>query len=284
MSMQGKRVVITGASSGIGRTSTLALARQGADLSLVVRDRAKGEAVAAEVRALGVGNDVRVFLADLASLVAVRRVGEELAAAHASVDVLLNNAGGVYSERITTVDGYETTMATNHLAPFLLTRQLLPAVKKAAAGRIVNVSSEAHRQGTIDFADLMSERKPYSGFRVYCASKLANILFTTELARQLEGTTVTTNSLHPGVIASGFARNNQGIIGFGAKLLAPFFSTPEKGSRTSVFLASDPSVSGISGRYFDASKPKKPSREARDPAVARKLWKASEELVEKALG
>jgi NAD(P)-dependent dehydrogenase (short-subunit alcohol dehydrogenase family) len=276
--MQGKRVVLTGASRGIGRETALALGRLGADLSFVVRDPERGGVVADEVRALGAGGEAEVFIADLSSMADVRRVGAEILAKHARIDVLVNNAGAILMDRQTTKDGYEATFATNHLAYFLLTKVLLGAIKKAPAGRIINVASEAHHRGTMSFDDLMGEKK-YGGWPAYSMSKLANILFTNELARHLEGTTVTSNALHPGVIASGFGRNNTGIVGFLAKVAAPFLASSENGAKTTVFLATDAAVSAVSGKYFDKSKPKTPSREARDPSVAKRLWDVSEELV-----
>jgi NAD(P)-dependent dehydrogenase (short-subunit alcohol dehydrogenase family) len=277
-SMRGKRVILTGASRGIGRETALALGRMGADLSFVVRDPERGGAVAEEVRALAGGGEVEVFVADLSSMADVRRVAAEILAKHSRIDVLVNNAGALLMDRQVTKDGYEATFATNHLAYFLLTKLLLGAVKKAPAGRIVNVASEAHHRGSLSFDDLMGEKK-YVGWQAYSTSKLANILFTSELARLLEGTTVTTNSLHPGVIASGFARNNAGVVGFLAKVVSPFLMSSENGAKTTIFLATDPSVSTVSGKYFDKSAPKKPSREARDPSVAKRLWDVSEELV-----
>lgn len=276
--MRGKRVVITGASRGIGREAALALARRGADLSLVVRDRARGEAVVADIEALGAGGDARVFVADLSSMAEVSKVGEELRAAHDRVDVLVNNAGALLMDRQVTRDGYEATFATNHLAYFLLTKILLDVVKASPAGRIVNVASEAHHRGSIDFDDLMSERH-YAGWRAYSTSKLANVLFTAELARRLAGTSVTTNSLHPGVIASGFALNNRGLVGFAWKLAAPLLTSSEDGSKTTVLLATDPSLAGVSGKYFSKGREAKPSREARNADVARRLWDESERLV-----
>jgi NAD(P)-dependent dehydrogenase (short-subunit alcohol dehydrogenase family) len=276
--MKGKRVVLTGASRGIGRATALALGRMGADLSFVVRDGARGGAVADEVRALGAGGDVDVFVADLSSMADVRRVAAEILAKHDRIDVLVNNAGALLMERQVTKDGYEATFATNHLAYFLLTELLLEAVKKAPAGRIVNVASEAHHRGTIAFDDLMGEKR-YSGWSAYSASKLANILFTSELARRLEGTKVTANSLHPGVIASGFALNNKGVMAAAWKLMSPFLTSSEKGARTTIFLATDPSVANVSGKYFSKCKVTTPSREARDANVAKRLWNVSEELV-----
>jgi len=282
-SMKGKRVILTGASRGIGRETALALGKMGADLSLIVRDPERGKAVAEEVRAAAGGSsapDVEVFIADLSSIADVRRVGAEVLAKHDRIDVLVNNAGALLMERQVTKDGYEATFATNHLGYFVLTKVLLDAVKKAPAGRIVNVASEAHRGGSMKFDDLMGEKK-FSGWFAYSASKLANILFTAELARRLEGTNVTTNCLHPGVIASGFAHNNKGFVGFLAKLASPFLMSSENGAKTTLFLATDPSVATTSGLYFDKSKPRKPSREARDAAVAKRLWDVSEELIEK---
>lgn len=279
-SMNGKRVVLTGASRGIGRETALALGKMGADLSIVVRDAERGKDVAEEVRALKGGGDVEVFIADLSSLGDIRRVGAELLAKHDVIDVLVNNAGALLMDRQVTKDGYEATFATNHLGYFLLTKMLLDAVKKAPAGRIVNVASEAHRRGSLAFDDLMGEKK-YAGWFAYSASKLANILFTAELARRLEGTKVTTNSLHPGVIASGFARNNDGLVGFLAKLASPFLMSSEDGAKTTLFLATDPSGAATNGLYFSKSKPKTPSREARDASVAKRLWDVSEELVAK---
>ena len=279
-SMNGKRVVLTGASRGIGRETALALGKMGADLSIVVRDAERGKAVAEEVRALKGGGDVEVFIADLSSLGDIRRVGAELLAKHDVIDVLVNNAGALLMDRQVTKDGYEATFATNHLGYFLVTKMLLDAVKKAPAGRIVNVASEAHRRGSLAFDDLMGEKK-YAGWFAYSASKLANILFTAELARRLEGTKVTTNSLHPGVIASGFARNNDGLVGFLAKLASPFLMSSEDGAKTTLFLATDPSGAATNGLYFSKCKPKTPSREARDASVAKRLWDVSEELVAK---
>ncbi len=274
--MKGKRVVVTGASRGIGRETALALGRMGADLSLVVRDEARGKAVAEEVRALGA--EVDVFVADLSSMADIRRMAEGLLAKHDCIDVLVNNAGALLMDRQVTKDGYEATFATNHLGYFLLTELLLEAVKKSPAGRIVNVASEAHQRGTIDFSDLMSE-KSYAGWRAYGASKLANVLFTSELARRVEGTGVTANSLHPGVIASGFALNNKGIVGTLWKLMSPFLMSSENGAKTTVFLAADASVAQVSGKYFSKCKQKTPSREARDVSVAKRLWEVSEKLV-----
>jgi NAD(P)-dependent dehydrogenase (short-subunit alcohol dehydrogenase family) len=273
--MKGKRVVITGASQGIGRVTAIEIGKMGADLALVVRNRERGEAVADEVRSAG--GTAKVYVADLSSLAEIRRVAPEILADSPAIDVLVNNAGALIVDRVVTKDGYEATFATNHLAYFLLTKLLLPALDKADAPRIVNVASEAHRRGTMRFDDLMGEKK-WSGLFAYYQSKLANILFTRELARRIDPR-ITANSLHPGAIASGFARNNKGIIGFGWRLLAPFLLTSEEGAKTSIFLATDPSVAKTTGLYFDKCAERKPSRHGRNDDDAKRLWEISEKLV-----
>lgn len=275
-SMKGKRVVITGPTKGIGRVTALALAKMGAEMILVARDEKRAKELASEIG----GADV--FIGDLSSIAEVKRVGDEIAKKYDRIDVLINNAGAINLEREKTVDGLEKTFAANHLAYFILTDKLLPSLKKAAeekgSARIVSVASEAHRQGKIDFDDLQFEKR-WSGMDAYFTSKLANILFTAELARRLEGTKVTANSLHPGAVASGFMRNNSGILALGWKVISPFLLSEEKGAKTTIFLASDPSVEGVSGKYFEKCKERKPSRRARDMAAATRLWQVSEDLV-----
>ena len=271
-SMKGKRVVITGPTKGIGRVAAVALAKMGAEMILVARDEARAKELATEIG----GADV--FIGDLSSIAEVKRVGDEIAKKYDRIDVLINNAGAINLTREKTVDGLEKTFATNHLAYFVLTDKLLPALKNAPKARIVSVASEAHRQGKIDFDDLQFEKR-WSGMDAYFASKLANILFTAELARRLEGTKVTANALHPGAVASGFMTNNSGILALGWKLMSPFLLSNEKGARTTIFLASDPSVEGVTGKYFEKCKEKKPSRRARDMAAATRLWQVSEDLV-----
>jgi NAD(P)-dependent dehydrogenase (short-subunit alcohol dehydrogenase family) len=272
MSMAGKRVVVTGATKGIGRETALALGKMGAELVLVVRDPDRGREVAREI-----GGQVDVLTCDLSSTAEVKRVAAEILSKHDRVDVLVNNAGALLMKRELTKEGHEATFATNHLAYFVLTNELLPALKKAPEARVVNVASEAHRRGSIRFDDLMGE-KNWSGLFAYGSSKLANILFTAELARRLEGTSVTTNALHPGVVASGFGRNNKGLVGVLWGLASPFLLSNEKGAKTTIFLATEPSIAGVSGKYFAKCKEKKPSREARDADVAKRLWAVSEEL------
>ena len=272
----GKTVVITGATRGIGRETALALAHKGAKISLLVRDRALGEKVVKELVEAG-APAADLFVADFASLKDLRRAAAELLAAHPTIDVLINNAGAIFMERAVTVDGYERTFAVNHLAYFQLTTLLLDALKRAGTARIVSVSSEAHRRARLDFDDLMCERR-YAGFLAYGRSKLANILFTRELARRLEGTGVTANCLHPGVIGSNFGRNNR-AFGVLMKIASPFLSSEADGAKTTVFLATSPSVEGVTGKYFKKSRECRPTRAALDDTTPARLWKASEELL-----
>jgi NAD(P)-dependent dehydrogenase (short-subunit alcohol dehydrogenase family) len=281
--IEGKQVLLTGASRGIGRATAFALAKMGANLSLLVRDRALGEKVIEEIRATGAKGKIDLFVADLSSMKDIRRAAEEYKSKHDRLDVLLNNAGAINMDKEKTVDGFERTFATNHLGYFLLTDQLLDLLKKSAPSRIVNVASEAHRQvGGIDFDDPMFDKRSYGGFASYGASKLANILFTRELARKLEGTNVTVNSLHPGVIASGFGRNNKGAFGWIMRNIAsPFLGSEESGAKTSVYLASSPDVEGKTGLYWKSSREARPTRAGQDDEAAKRLWKLSEELIEK---
>jgi retinol dehydrogenase 12 len=276
--MQGKRVLITGATSGIGEKTAIKLAQLGAELFLVARDAKKADATVAAIRAAGATQPVTIFLADLSLMSEVRRLAGEVRAKTDRLDVLLNNAGAWFSERQVTSEGFERTFALNHLSYFLLSNLLLDIVKAAPAGRIVNVASEAHRGAKIDFDDLQSEKR-YSLLGAYNVSKLENILFTAALARRLAGTRVTANCLHPGVVASGFGRNNGGFLRFVMPLAQLFMISADKGSETSVYLASSPEVEGVTGKYFDKCKPKHPTRHAQDEAAQEKLWAVSAALV-----
>ena len=274
----GKHFVVTGASNGIGLHTATGLARLGASVAVVARDRAKGEATLAEVRAASAGGSASLFLADLGSLAQVRRLAGELLGALPRIDVLVNNAGAMHATRKTSEDGYELTLAVNHLAPFLLTSLLLPRLRASAPARVVTVSSEAHRMGPLDLEDLESQRG-YAGMKVYGRSKLANVLFSNELARRENGTGVTSNSLHPGVVATGFGRNDPGWFRALVTIARPFLRTPEKGARTSIFAASAPELASVTGRYFKDSREVAPAPFARDEAVQRRLWEISERLV-----
>lgn len=280
--IDGKRVLLTGATKGIGHATALGLAKAGANLSLFVRNREAGEKVIEEIRAANPKVRADLFVADLSSQQEIRRAAAEYRQKHDRLDVLLNNAGAIYSHRETTVDGYERTFATNHLAYFLLTVLLLDLLEKSAPARVINVASLAHGWDRIDFDDLMFEKHAYHGFRAYGRSKLANVLFTRELARRLEGSGVTANCLHPGAIASGFGKNNQSVFGWVMRnVAAPFLAGEDSGARTSLYLATSPEVEGKTGLYFANSRAVTPNRVAHDDAAAARLWDVSERLVQK---
>jgi retinol dehydrogenase-12 len=276
--MEGKVCLITGATSGIGLESARALARQGATVVLSGRDKGRGEAALAEVRRTVPDAKLDLMLADLTSLASVRQLAQDFQRKYSRLDVLLNNAGLVLDRRKLTPDGFEATFATNHLAHYLLTNLLVELLKSSGAARVVNVSSEAHRVGSLDFLDDPQAERGYSTMKVYGNTKLANILFTRGLKRRLEGTKVTTNSLHPGVVRTGFGLNSEGFFKHLVKLAAPFMLSAEGGARTSVFLASSPEVEGVSGKYFIKSKVAKESKAAQDDAATEKLWQRSAEL------
>ena len=280
--MTGKTVVVTGGNSGIGLETAVALTRAGARVVVTARDRARGEAAVAEIARRAGSDGVELVVFDLASLASVRAGAAEILERCERLDVLVNNAGIVLSERRLTPDGLEATFAVNHLGPFLLTGLLLDRLKASAPARIVNVASTAHKGAPrgLDFDDLQSERH-YRAMPVYSKSKLANIYFTTELARRLEGTGVTANCLHPGTVATGYGRDGDtgGVLAFGLRVITPFILTPEKGARTSVYAASSPELAGVSGRYLVACRPRTPSKAARDGEAAARLWEASEKLV-----
>jgi retinol dehydrogenase-14 len=271
--LRGRTVVVTGATSGIGRATALGLARLGADVALVARDEARGEAARREVAEAGEGR-TSLFVADLASMAQVRRLAGDLVTTLDRIDVLVNNAGAIHAGRKATADGLEMTFAVNHLAPFLLTNLLLPTLVASAPARVVTVASDAHRVGPLDFGDLQAERG-YSAMTVYGRSKLCNVLFASELARRLAGTGVTSNSLHPGVVATGFGRNDSGWLSSAVTFFAPLLLSPTKGARTSLHLATSASVEGVTGRYFRDSRPARPSRAALDQVAARRLWDVS---------
>jgi len=276
--MQGKTVLVTGANQGIGKATAIALAAKGAHVVLVARNEAKGRAALAEVEAAGSAG-AELIVADLSSQEQVRRAAAELKARHERLDVLVNNAGVYVPERHTTVDGLEETFGLNHLGYFLLTRELLPVLQATAGARIVNVSSEAHRGAKMRWDDLQFEKTPYAGFKAYGQSKLANVLFTYELARRLEGTGVTANCLHPGVIGSGFGQTYGSALSILIKIARPFMLSTEEGARTSVYLASSPEVAGVTGKYFSKCKPVKSNAVSYDVQSQQKLWSLSEQLV-----
>lgn len=276
--MNGKTCIITGGTSGIGEAAAIALAERGADLALVCRSRSRAEATRKRIEERTGRSCVRLFYADMERLADMRRVAAEMTEALPRIDVLLNNAGVTMLGRSETADGYETTFAVNHLAPFLLTHELLPKILETPGARIVNVASGAHRFARFDLDDLQSKER-FSSMRVYGASKLSNMLFTTELARQLEGRDIGIWSLHPGAVSTRLGANNGGIAKLVLPLLSLFFRTPEQGAQTSVYLCSEPEIDAPNGTYFVDERPANVSALARDANVARRLWLESERLV-----
>jgi NAD(P)-dependent dehydrogenase (short-subunit alcohol dehydrogenase family) len=279
--LTGRTCVVTGASHGIGKETAAALAGMGAQVVLVCRDRTRGEAARQEIVGR-TGNDaVELLLADLAALRQVRRLAADFLSTHDRLHVLVNNAGTYEGARSVTEDGLETTFAVNHLAPFLLTNLLLPALIASAPCRIVTVSSAGHGYGTtVHFDDLQSERR-YGAMRAYSQSKLANVLFTYELARRLEGTGVTATCLHPGGVDTGLVRYKGlagAVVGAALTLGKPLMLSPEKGAVTSVYLASAAEVEGVTGAYFSKQRAARSSKASYDEPTARRLWEVSEAL------
>jgi len=273
--MKGKVCVVTGATSGIGKAAAAALAGLGATVVLVGRDRGRTEAAAAEIAPVSV-SPPRAEIADLASLEQVRGLAERLAGLE-RIDVLVNNAGLVLGERRITPDGFEHVFALNHLAPFLLTNLLLPKLAASAPARVVTVASDAHSAARLDLSDPNLE-SGWDSWRSYANSKLANILFTRELARRLDGTGVTANCAHPGVVRTGFGRESRPLLRLGITIARPFMASPERGADTIVYLASSPDVAGQTGGYYVKRQRREPSAAARDDAAAGKLWEISEKL------
>jgi NAD(P)-dependent dehydrogenase (short-subunit alcohol dehydrogenase family) len=276
--MDGKTAVITGATSGIGEETALALARQGANLALTCRSRARGEATRTRIESTVGRACVRLYEADFERLDDIRNLARQLTNDFERIDVLHNNAGVTMLRREETVDGYEKTFAVNHLAPFLLTNLLLPRILETPDARIVNVASDAHRFAYFDIEDLQSTNR-FSAMRVYGGSKLANILFTHELARRVEGADLRVWSLHPGAVATRLGANNGALAKIVLPVLALFFRTPEQGARTSIQLCSDAGLRAPNGTYFANGKPRKPSARALDTDLAARLWSESERLV-----
>lgn len=273
--MKGKVCVVTGATSGIGKAAAAALTGLGATVVLVGRDRGRTEAAAAEIGSAS-ASAPRAEVADLASLEQVRALAERLAGLE-RIDVLINNAGLVLGERRITPDGFEHVFALNHLAPFLLTNLLLPKLAASAPARVVTVTSDAHSAGRLDLNDPNLERG-WDSWRSYANSKLANILFTRELARRSDGTGVTANCAHPGVVRTGFGRESRPLLKLGITIARPFMLSPERGADTIVYLATSPDVAGQTGGYYVKRQQREPSAAARDDAAAGKLWDISEKL------
>jgi retinol dehydrogenase-12 len=277
-SMTGKVCLVTGATAGIGKITATALAVQGAELVIHGRNQEKAELTVSQIKAESGNHQVSYLLADFSDLDQVRELVKNFQDRFDNLHLLVNNAGAYFNKRIPTSYNVEMTFLINHLAPFLLTNLLLETLKNSSPARIVNVSSEAHRQGKIDFNDLGFE-KGYFGMKSYGRSKLANILFTYELARRLEGTGVTVNALHPGHIATDIWKNDFGYFGPVLKwFMGKIALTPEEGAENSIYLASSPEVEGIHGKYFIKNEPAQSSSASYDEEIARRLWKLSAEL------
>jgi len=274
--MTGKTCIVTGGNSGIGKATALGLARMGATVVIVSRGKEKGEAALADIIAKSGNRSIELMLADMSSQDSVRTLAGDFKARHERLHLLVNNAGVYLTRRNTTVDGLESTFATNHLGPFLLTSLLLDLLEASAPSRIVNVSSDAHNGAKIDFEDLQGQKK-FSGWHAYGQSKLAMILFTHELAKKLDGTGVTVNSAHPGVVRTNFANNN-GLVTFGFRLMRPFFISPKTAAKRILYVATSPDLEGVTGKYFNKMREARSSQESYDDNSAKRLWQMSEQL------
>lgn len=276
--MDGKIVLVTGATNGIGRITARELAQRGATVVIVGRDVSRTQRVAEEIKKQAPNGIVHTLLADLSSQAQVRHLASEFKTSFPRLDVLVNNAGAVYARRQVSVDGIEMTLAVNHLAPFLLTTLLLDKLEASDRARVVTVASAAHVGMRIPFDNMNQERGRYRNFIVYGQTKLMNIMFTYELARRLAGTAVTANALHPGFVASNFGKSNGGWWNTAFTLMRPFAISPEQGAQTSVYLASSPEVASITGQYFTKRKAIKSSPASYDKEAQQRLWAVSEEL------
>jgi len=277
--LQDKVCVVTGATAGIGRVSAHRLAEMGATVIVVSRNPRKCDEVAAAIRQQTGHAAVEAMPADLSSLQGIRDLARRFLDAYPRLDVLLNNAGAIFTTRQVSADGIEMTWALNHLGYFLLTHLLMDALMAAPAARVINVSSDAHLAGRIYFDDVQFERRRYSGFAAYSQSKLANVMHAYALARRLEGTPISVNALHPGAVATDFGKNNSGMWGKVFKLFSRFTINPEEGAKTSIYLASSPEVAGITGKYFYRCRPKPSLRASYDVQAQEKLWRLSAEMV-----
>jgi NAD(P)-dependent dehydrogenase (short-subunit alcohol dehydrogenase family) len=275
--LENRVCLVTGATSGIGYVTALELARRGATVALVARNQQRAEQRVATIRRETGNNSVGFLLADLSSQEQVRRLADDFRQRYQSLHVLVNDAGGIFWSRQETVDGLEMTIALNHLAPFLLTNLLLPTLKASTPSRIITVASDAHTGATIHFDDLQWKTHRYRSFAAYGQSKLANILFTYELARRLEGQAITANTLHPGFVASNFGKSTP-LMRLGFSLARPFTISPEEGAATAIYLATSPDVATTSGLYFVKQKPARSNKASYDQDTARRLWTVSEQL------
>lgn len=280
--MKNKICVISGATDGIGKVAARELAKRGAAVRLIGRNAEKGNRVQDEIIQTSGNADIRFYQADLSLMAETQRVAGEIAGDHDHIDVLLNNAGGYFTEFLQTAEGLEYTFALNHMNYFLLTRGLLPLLQKSPAGRIVNVSSGAHNGSALDWDNMQGE-KSYSGWNFYCRSKLMNLLFTFELADRISDSKISVNALHPGFVKTRFGDNNRGFWGLGIRVSKYFGAiSVEKGAQTSVYLSSSPDLDGVSGKYFFDSKEKRSSQNSYNLNDRKRLWAYSEKILEEA--
>lgn len=279
MDVQNKLCIVTGANSGIGKATAMELASQGAYVVMICRNEKRGLNAKEEIIQKTGNTGVELMLADFSYQYEIREVAEKITNKFDQVDILINNVGTIFHKRQETMDGIEKTFAVNHLGPFLLTNLLLPHLNKAPEARIINVASEAHRVGVPVFdLDNLQLQKGFGGVKAYGLSKLCNIMFTHELAKKLEGTHITTNALHPGVVSTNLAEEASWWMKFLYFIGRPFMRSPGKGARTPIYLATSDEVAGISGKYFKNQKQVKPASIAFDDEMTSKLWDISERL------
>jgi NAD(P)-dependent dehydrogenase (short-subunit alcohol dehydrogenase family) len=276
--IEGKTAIVTGGTNGIGLITARELARMGAHVVIISRNPEKCQAAVSHIARETGSAHTEFIAADISVMANIRQAAYDFKNRHSRLDILVNNAGAIFFKRLVSLDGFEMTFALNHLSYFLLTDLLLDTLISSAPARIINVSSDAHQGGKIDFDDLMLEKK-YSAFSAYSASKLANILFTYQLAENLKGTQVTVNALHPGFVSTGFAKNNGGLVKLGMAITNLFARKPEKGAETSIYLASSTGIEGVTGKYFSDCKEIKSSDASYDSATQKLLWEKSLELI-----
>jgi NAD(P)-dependent dehydrogenase (short-subunit alcohol dehydrogenase family) len=277
VNMTDKTCLVTGGNSGIGKAIALGLAKMGATVVVVSRNKEKGQTAVSDVIMKGGNKNVELIQADMSSQNSIHQLADEFKSRHERLQLLINNAGVYLTKRTTTVDGLESTFAINHLGPFLLTSLLLDVLKASAPSRIVNITSDAHNGAKIDFDDLQGEKR-FSGWQAYGQSKLAMILFTHELGQKLEGSGVTVNSAHPGVVRTNFAKNNGGLVALGFRFLGLFFISPESAAKRILYVATSPDLDGVTGKYFSKMHEVRSSQESYDADSAEQLWQVSEHL------
>ena len=277
VNMSDKVCLVTGGNSGIGKSVALGLAKMGATVVVVSRNKEKGQTAITDIMEKSGNKNVELLQADMSSQISIRQLADEFKARHERLHLLINNAGVYLTKRTESEDGLESTFAINHLGPFLLTSLLLDILKASSPSRIVNVTSDAHKGANIHFDDLQGEKR-FSGWQAYGQSKLAMILFTHELAKRLEGTGVTVNSAHPGVVRTNFAKNNGGLVMLGFRFLGIFFISPESSAKRILYVATSPDLEGVTGKYFTKMHETRSSPESYDDDSARRLWLVSEQL------